>query len=348
MFDNIFSRHRSLALLAAAVLAQVMLLAYQIKRAHDVRLIRYWAVEAVTPTGRAGTWGFGKVADLWRNYFALRGAHAENAQLRAQLGELELRNRELESQAAEAKRLSVLLDFRDAHPEARVLAAQVIDASADPASQTIYINRGDQDHVRKNMGVITPDGIVGKVVEVYPARSEVLMITDRDSGVGVLLEDTRTHGVVKGGGDFVARLDYVVNDEKVHKGETVLTSGEDRIFPKDLLVGTVDDFKPGNPFQVIHVRTAARLDRLEDVLVLLTQQELTPKKAEGPVEPGRDVTADGVVQPPPPPAPVYGSSSSQTQPTSAAAAAGAPVNTKPSSNGKPASPAKTAGQVGAH
>ena len=351
MVDNILSRHRSLALLAATVLAQVMLLAYQIKREHDVRLIRYWTVEAVTPTGRAGTWGFGKIAGVWRNYFALHGARIENQQLRAQLGEVELRNRELESQAAEAQRLTVLLDFREAHPEAQVLAAQVIDASADPASQTIYINRGEQDRVRKNMGVITPDGIVGKVVEVYPSRSEVLMITDRDSGVGVLLADTRTHGVVKGGGDFVARLDYVVNDEKVHKGETVLTSGEDRIFPKDLLVGTVDDFKAGNPFQVIHVQTAARLDRLEDVLVLLTQQQLTPKKAaEGATDSASDEAADGVVQPPPPAAPVYGSNSSQTQARKAAspAATSSAAAAKPGANNEPASTAKPAAQGGAH
>jgi len=281
MADMMFiSRHRPLALLAAAVLAQVMLLAYQIKREHDVRLLRYWAAEVVTPTGRAGTWGFSRVAGVWEGYFALHHAHVENEQLKAELGELQLRNRELESQAAEGQRLAGLLSFHEAHPETSMLAAQVIDASADPASRTMFINRGDRDHIRRNMGVITPEGIVGKIVETYPTKSEVLLISDKDSGVGALLADTRTHGVVKGGGDSGPHLDYVVNDEKVHAGEVVVTSGEDRIFPKDLLVGKVAEFHPGNPFQVIRVAPAVRLDRLEDVLVLLTQQEIAPKKAD--------------------------------------------------------------------
>jgi rod shape-determining protein MreC len=281
MADMMFiSRHRPLALLAAAVLAQVMVLAYQIKREHDVRLLRYWAAEVVTPTGRAGTWGFSKVAGVWKGYFALHHARVENEQLKAELGELQLRNRELESQAAEGQRLAGLLSFHDAHPETSMLAAQVIDASADPASRTMFINRGERDHIRRNMGVITPEGIVGKIVETYPTKSEVLLISDKDSGVGALLADTRTHGVVKGGGDSGPHLDYVVNDEKVHAGEVVVTSGEDRIFPKDLLVGKVVDFHPGNPFQVIRVSPAVRLDRLEDVLVLLTQQEMAPKKTD--------------------------------------------------------------------
>ena len=75
-------------------------------------------------------------------------------------------------------------------------------------------------------------------------------------------------------------MDYVVNDEKVHVGEQILTSGEDRIFPKGLDIGTVMDSSPATPFQLIHVRTAARLDRLEDVLVLLSQQELAPKQTD--------------------------------------------------------------------
>jgi rod shape-determining protein MreC len=277
---DIISRHRPLALLAATVLAQVMILAYQIKREHDVRLLRYWAAEVFTPGARAGTWGFSKVAGVWNGYFGLHHAGVENQQLRAELGELQLRNRELESQAAEGQRLAVLLSFHDAHPETQMLAAQVIDASADPASHTMFINRGERDHIRRNMGVITPQGIVGKIVETYPTKSEVLLISDKDSGVGALLADTRTHGVVKGGGDSGPHLDYVVNDEKVHAGEIVVTSGEDRIFPKDLLVGKVAEFHPGNPFQVIRVEPSVRLDRLEDVLVLLTQQEMAQKKTD--------------------------------------------------------------------
>lgn len=336
---DIISRHRPLALLAAVVLAQVMLLAYQIKREHDVRLIRYWAAEVYTPTGEAGTWAFSKIAGVWNGYFGLHHASLENQQLRAELGNLQLRNRELESQAAEGQRLATLLNFRDAHQEVPMLAAQVIEGSADPASRTLFINRGERDHVRRNMGVITPQGIVGKIVEVYPGKSEVLLISDKDSGVGSLLADTRTHGVVKGGGDSGPRLDYVVNDERVHAGEIVVTSGEDRIFPKDLLVGKVTEFKPGIPFQVIRVETAARLDRLEDVLILLTQQELAQKKTDD--APAAQPATGDIVQPEQ--APVAGTLSapaSANTATTAATAAKPPVNaTKPASKATPAASA---------
>ncbi len=294
MIDSTF-RQRPVFLLAALVLAQVLLLAFQIKRYHDVRLIRYWTTAAVMPFERSGTWGFSKTGGVWSNYIDLRGTRAENARLKAEIDQLRLRNRDLEGQAGEAQRLSVLLNFHEAHPETPMLAAQVIGASADPASHTLFLNRGDRDHVRRNQAVITPDGIVGKIVEVFPATSQVLLINDKDSGAGALLADTRTHGVVKGSGDPDPRLDYVVNDEPVHQGEMILTSGEDRIFPKDLLIGTVSIANQGNPFQVIHVRPAARLDRLEDVLILLTPQEL--KKANESADAGgSDSNSPGVVQ----------------------------------------------------
>jgi rod shape-determining protein MreC len=302
-------RHRPLALLAALVLAQVLLLAFQIKRDHDVRLIRYWAAAVVMPFERGGTSAFSKSGGIWSDYIDLRGTRAENARLHSEVDQLRLRNRELEGQAGEAQRLSVLLNFREVHPETQMLAAQVIGASADPASHTLFLNRGDRDHVRRNQPVITPDGVVGKIVEVFPATSQVLLINDKDSGAGALMADSRTHGVVKGSGDPDPRLDYVANDDPVHAGEMILTSGEDRIFPKDLLIGTVVTATPGVTFQVIHVRPAAHLDRLEDVLILLTPQEL--KKAnESADATGSPSDTPGIVQkesaPPSSPAPASG------------------------------------------
>ena len=302
MLEASISRHRPLVLLAGLILAQVLLLAFQIKGDHNVRLIRYWTVEALMPFERGGTWSFLRVGNIWDGYIALRGTRAENKRLHARVDQLQILNRQLEGEAAEAQRLSALLGFREAHAEAPMLAAEVIGASADSSSNTLFVNRGQRDRVRPNMAVITPEGIVGKIVEVFPTTAQVLLISDRDSGVGALLEDTRTHGVLKGSGDPDPRLDYVVNDEKVHSGEVLLTSGEDRIFPKGLLIGTVSSANPGNPFQAIRVRTAARLDRLEEVLILLTQEELVPKKtAESGSSQANSSNSQGVVHPVAPP-----------------------------------------------
>ena len=280
-YMDVPSRHRPLVLLVAVILAQVLLLAFQIKRDRDVRLIRVWSVEVLTPPQRAGTFVISKIVGAWFSYVDLRHAHNENLQLTDEIGRLRLKNQRLEGQAAEAERLAKLLGFRQANPNAPMLAAEVIGASADSNSQTIFINRGERDGVRRNMAVVTPDGVVGKIFEAFPNTAQVLLITDRESGVGALLANTRTHGVVKGTAGPLLWMDYISTSEKVPAGELILTSGEDKIFPKDLPVGTVASTKTGFPFQAIQLEPTAHLDRLEEVLVLLTEQSLNPKQARG-------------------------------------------------------------------
>src|ERR1019366_1218227 len=274
------SRHKSLTLLAGNIVAQVLLLAVQIKREQQVRLIRVWAVELISPVQRAGAWAIYKIEHGWGGYIGLHHAMQDNEALRAELGRLKVRNAELEGRALEAGRLAGLLNFRDAHADVPMAAARVIGASPDSGSYIVYINRGTRDGIGRNMGVITPDGVVGKILAVYPDTSQVLLLADKESGVGALLATTRTQGPVKGIGEPQLSLDYVSNDEKVSVGEAVLTSGQDRIFPKDLPVGTVVEATPDRktPFMKIRVKPAAHLDRLEDVLVLLTRQDLELKK----------------------------------------------------------------------
>jgi rod shape-determining protein MreC len=277
---SIPSRHRSLALFAAAIAVQVLLLAIQIRRGQQARLIRVWAIESVSPLGRGAAWSVDGVRGLWNNYVGLRHMREENEQLHTELGELRMRNSQLESRAAEADRLAGLLGFRDVHTEVQTLAARVIGASPDPSSHMVFINRGTRDGVKRDMGVITPEGVVGKVFAVYPDTSQVLLLTDKESGVGALLATSRAQGPVRGSGDPLLGLEYIANDVKIEQGEKILTSGQDRIFPKDLPVGTVVQVQPDrrSPFQKISVKPAARLDGLEEVLVLLTRQEFTFRK----------------------------------------------------------------------
>jgi rod shape-determining protein MreC len=273
-------RHRPLLLLASILLLQILLLAFQIRRGNDVRLIRVWAVEILTPLQHAGEWLGGTLHSDWKDYVDLRHTRMDNQELRDEVAQLKLRNLRLESLAMEQERLERLLNFREAYPAAPMLAAEVIGANADASSQTLFLNRGQNDGIRPDLGVITPDGVVGKILEVYPNKAQVLLASDKESGVGALLGDSRTHGVVKGTGQALLTMDYVSNDEKVTPGEVVFTSGDDRIFPKDLPVGTVVSTRPGNPFQVITVRPAVRMDRLEEVLVLLSHEELQKTGAE--------------------------------------------------------------------
>src|SRR5882672_2952301 len=164
----IASRHKSLTLLAGVIVAQVLLLAVQIRRAGQVRLIRVWAVEMVSPLQRVASWAIYGVEHGWGGYIGLRRAREDNEMLRAELDRLKVRNAELEGRALEADRLAGLLNFRNAHSETPMLAARVIGASPDAGSMVVNIDRGSRDGIRRDMGVITPDGVVGKVVAVYP------------------------------------------------------------------------------------------------------------------------------------------------------------------------------------
>jgi rod shape-determining protein MreC len=276
------SRHKSLFLLAGVIVLQVLLLAVQIRRDSQGRLIRVWTVGAVTPCERAGATGVGGIRGAWRHYFALQNTSRENERLRHENDTLKLQLNQLQSKAAEADRLGTLLSFRQAHQSISMVAARVIGTSADTASQTIYLDRGERDNIHRNMGVITPDGVVGKVIESYRNSSQVLLLTDKDSGVGAMLAESRIQSPVGGVGEPLLSMKYVANDDTVNVGDRVVTSGMDRIFPRDLPVGTVTQIKPGNPFKQIRLRPAANLERLEEVIVLLSLQPLDLNKDNAP------------------------------------------------------------------
>src|SRR6266568_4718731 len=289
------SRHKSLVLLAGVIVLQVLLLAVQIKRDSQGRLIRSWTVGAVSPFERAGSYGFGWFRSVWRNYFALRGTRKDNEDLRRENDALKLRIAQLEGKAAEADRLASLLHFRQAQSDLPMVAARGIGGSAGTASLTIELDRGEHDGIRRNMGVITPDGVVGKIIEAEPNTSLVLLLTDRESGVGAKVADSGIQSPVGGIGEPLLAMKYIPNDDDVNLGARVVTSGMDRIFPRDLPVGTITEIKPGNPFKQIRIKPAANLEKLEEVLVLLT---LRPLKEPEPVAVKPDVPAASNSAPP--------------------------------------------------
>ena len=261
------------------MLLQVLLLAVQIKRDSQGRLIRVWTVGAVSPFERAGAHGISHIRDTWNHYFALQNTWRDNEELKRENGALKLQITQLQSKAGEADRLAVLLKFRQTNVDVPMVSARVIGGSADSASQTIYLDRGERDGIRRNMGVITPDGVVGKVIESYKDTAQVLLLTDKDSGVGAMLLDSRVQKPVGGTGEPLLVMKYISNeDNSVNPGDRIVTSGMDRIFPRDLPVGTIADIKAGSTFKQIRVRPAANLERLEEVFVLLTMKPLEMKK----------------------------------------------------------------------
>ena len=281
--ENILTRYRNVTVLVAVLFAQVLGLAVQVKRTSEnesTRLVRIWAVSAVTPFEKTIAWFGGGVGNMWRSYVYLRGVRQENRELKEQIEKLRLEQVRLNDDAEQARRLQLLLGFKEQFIS-KTVAAQVIGSSGSEQSRAIYIDKGTDRGIDKDMPVITADGVVGKVLRVYGSTSQVLLINDQTSGVGVLLEKSRLQGVLRGTPAGEVVLEKVMSDEQVLPGEKVLTSGGDQIFPKGLPVGVVTKVSPGPElFLNIRVRPAANLSTLEEVLVITQQEEKAPSVTE--------------------------------------------------------------------
>jgi rod shape-determining protein MreC len=278
--ESVLGRYRNLIILVGVLFLQVLGLAVQVKRggndAENTRLIRIWVVGAITPFERGLVWIESSSGNLWHNYIYLRGVRAENRELKQQIEQMRLEQVRLSEDATQAHRLQNLLSFKEQYI-AKTVAAQVIGSSGSDLSRSVYIDKGENDGVKRDMAVITADGIVGKVLLVYPSTSQVLLINDQTSGVGVILEKSRLQGVLRGTAGGEVTLERIMSDEQVAPGERVLTSGGDQIFPKGLPVGTVTQVANGKDlFLNIKIKPAADLSKLEEVLVLTEKQDREP------------------------------------------------------------------------
>src|SRR5215469_2486916 len=269
--ETILGRYKNLIVLAVRWLAQIIVLAMQVRRPGqegEVRLIRVWAIGTVTPFEKAVIHTQKWFHDKWNGYLYLRGVRDENAELRAEIERMKLEQARVNEDAKMARRIQTLLAFKEQYVESTI-AAQVIGTSGSEQSRVLYIDKGTDDGIKPDMAVITSTGIVGKVVQVSAGSAQVLPINDQLSGVGAALKDSRLQGILKGAPNGTTTLQYIMSDEPVKPGEEVITSGGDRIFPKGLPVGTVATVEPGKDlFLNIRVLPSARLDRLEEVLVV--------------------------------------------------------------------------------
>ena len=281
--ENLISRYRNVTILVVVLFAQVLGLAVQVRRStqdESSRLIRVWAVDAVTPLEKVIVWFQHGISNLWHNYFYLRGVRQENRELKQQIERLRIEQVRLNEDAEQARRLQALLGFKEQFIS-KTLAAQVIGSSGSEQSRSIYVDKGTHDGIKSDMAVITAEGVVGKVLRAFKSTSQVLLINDQTSGVGAILETSRLQGVLRGTALGEIVLEKVMSDESVQPGERVVTSGGDQIFPKGLPVGTVTKVSPGpDLFLNIRVKPAADVSRLEEVLVITQEEEKQPAVAD--------------------------------------------------------------------
>ena len=266
--ETFLNRYRNITVLLLVLFAQLMLLAVQVKNDQDVRIIRVWAVTTVTPAARIVEWFRGGSIGFVRNYILMHDASEENKNLRDEVGRLRLQVNFLQNELSTAERAKALQLFQ-AHTQSKMLAANIIGTDAGSNAKVVLVNRGSAEGVMRGMAVVTPDGIVGKVIASYPTAAQVMLVTDPDFAAGVVTQKNLTRGTLKGQGKPLCKVDYVPLGEKVEVGEWVYTSGDDRIFPRGFAVGVVKSVQSAQPFQEIWVEPSGLQHGLEDVLIIL-------------------------------------------------------------------------------
>ncbi|OGQ51840.1 MAG: rod shape-determining protein MreC [Deltaproteobacteria bacterium RIFCSPLOWO2_02_FULL_53_8] len=208
-------------------------------------------------------------AETWSHYFFLVGLKEENDELKRQVVELRSENDRLMEAAALDLRLRELFQYKEAVPW-HSTAAGIVAYTGSLWAQTVTVNKGASDGMVKDLAVITPAGVVGRIVEAGMSTSTVLLAIDVRSDIDVFVERTRLKGVVEGNGSDGMVLKYIMLDDDVVVGDRILTAGITGIYPKGLVVGEIIKIEKSrdNFFKFIEVRPAVRFSTLEDVAVI--------------------------------------------------------------------------------
>jgi rod shape-determining protein MreC len=268
-----FKSRTEFIFLIAALFIHLLLLSTRLSQVKETPLLRGLALEVVAPLLKGAVGSISSISHVWKGYIDLRNTHQENQQLKMQVADFQRTLLAYEERIKELERLKTLKELQDSLmiPSVR---ARVIGGAAMQWYSSRILDQGSDAGVTKDCAAINAEGVVGRIVQVSRKASVLQLITDFDSGVGVLLENSRAQGVLKGEGNRQAYVEYVGSNEKVVAGEKVLTSGLDQIYPKGLLVGYVLGAAPSKlVFQKIEVNISANVFKLEEVLILKNKKE---------------------------------------------------------------------------
>lgn len=216
-------------------------------------------------------------ANLWKGYIDLISVRRENARLKQDIDRLQGENLQLQEAARANERLEQLLEFKKSNAYS-MLAAGVIGRDPSNWYRTLMIDKGTRDGVAIDMGVITPVGLVGRVIKADSRVSQILLVTDRNSAVAALIQRTRDEGLVEGTERGLARIKYLSLLADLKAGDLVLTSGLTGNFPKGLPIGTLGRVtrKELDLFQQAEVVPSVDFSKLEEVLVITSIGERPP------------------------------------------------------------------------
>jgi len=266
-----WTRRRLIMLLLMLALSLVLFGLYQ---GGQLAPVENLLLQVLSPVQGWLTGGTTQLQGTFQALLELNTLRQRIAGLERERDALTAENVRLQEAARENSTLRQQLGYRQANPQLSLLPAEVVGREPSNLLRFLIIDKGSQDGVRENMTVVTPRGLVGRVAKVGPNWARVLLITDLSSAVNVMVQRSRTTGVVQGyvGGRLIMR--YIPQGESVQGNDLIITSGLGGGFPKGLLVGQVTEVRQKDieMFQEAEVQSVVDFTHLEQVLVVLNFQ----------------------------------------------------------------------------
>jgi rod shape-determining protein MreC len=261
-------RQRAGYLFVAVTLGHVVLVSAQVSSRSGIPLLETATLGVMAELQRGSSAAVGGVRGVWHGYVRRGDVQAENARLRQVLAETEMQLQAERAQADRSRGMERLLELRD-RTNLDTIAAEIIAAGTTPEFRTLTIDKGSEHGLRRDMAVVAPQGVVGRVVVTGARAAKVQLLIDRNAAAGALVERSRAQGLVVGLGDGRLRFDYTSELSDVVVGDTIVTSGIDGIFPKGFVIGQVVAVeKVSGTYRDILVEPAVDVVRLEEVLIV--------------------------------------------------------------------------------
>ncbi|MBI5642471.1 MAG: rod shape-determining protein MreC [Deltaproteobacteria bacterium] len=223
----------------------------------------------VSPMQRLMLGIHGSVKGVWAGYLNLVNVREENEELKSALSSLHEENNRLKEEINLNARLKQVLEYKDQSPY-KSKAAAIIGYHMEPWARTVTIDKGKANGIEKDLAVITPEGVVGRITDVSTSTSKVLLHADLRSNIDVVVQRSRIKGVAEGNGADRLVLKYIRQVDDVQLGDIVITSGLSGVFPKGIMVGEVVKIEKGkdNFFKFIEVKPRVDIRKLEEVLII--------------------------------------------------------------------------------
>jgi rod shape-determining protein MreC len=271
--------------LGSNLVFQLLLLSLHANQRPGPGFLRLWLLDGLVPLERLVDYGVRGVRGVWDGYIALVHVREDNQRLLAENDRLKMQLRSNDEALKEADRLRQLYGLSDTGI-GKFIVARVVGRDPSLSLQTVTIDRGLASGVKLNASVITPDGVVGRVMSVGNLSAVVQLITDAQSETAAMLRESRVQAIFKGTGGRDLELDYIESDSDIVEGNELITSGLDRIHPKGLPIAKVISVNPSpGLFKIVLARPMADMRRLEEVLILPEYTEPVPEQSLNPTSP---------------------------------------------------------------